>query len=237
MNELHPSAQEAIDRERDAWRDADAIPADGPARAWAAGPVRARAVLRARVVRGLLVAVAIALFVWGLTQLARRRETTRHDQPTRSTSLASTDLRRLEAPPSSSAPAPAPSVVAPAIDRASPSIAAADPAEPRIDARLPARRPDSGELRNTPAVSRRDAGSNAVSVAAPEDSLGAEFRLLREARVAVRDGQLEHALALCAQHGERFPDGVLTPERRSIERRARCMIAEREGHPMPEGCR
>lgn len=235
MNDLHPSAQEAIDRERDAWRGADAIPADGPARAWAAGPVRARAVLRARVVRGLLVAVAIALFVWGLTQLARRRETTPHDQPTRSTSSTSTDLRRLEAPPSSSAPAP--SVVAPAIDPASPSIPAADPVETRIDAPLSARRPDIGELRNTPAVSRRDAGSNVVSVAAPEDSLGAEFRLLREARVAVRDGQLEHALALCAQHGERFPDGVLTPERRSIERRARCMIAEREGHPMPEGCR
>lgn len=96
-----------------------------------------------------------------------------------------------------------------------------------------------GATPTDPATAPSAAGAAASTGGAPasEDALQAEFRLLREARIAIRDGHLDQALAICAEHASRHPNGVLTPERRALERRARCMLAERSGSAAPEGCR
>jgi hypothetical protein len=59
--------------------------------------------------------------------------------------------------------------------------------------------------RNTPARLRADADEH-------EDWLGAQLRLLREAREQLEAGRLEQAERVLNSYGPRFPGGVLGPQ-------------------------
>jgi hypothetical protein len=59
--------------------------------------------------------------------------------------------------------------------------------------------------RSTPARLRADADE-------PEDWLGAQLRLLREAREQLEAGRLEQAERVLNSYGPRFPGGVLGPQ-------------------------
>jgi hypothetical protein len=49
-----------------------------------------------------------------------------------------------------------------------------------------------------------------------EGTLAAELALLQRARVALRDGRPDEALALLDQHARQYPEGQLVDERRVL---------------------
>ena len=237
MSELDPSAREYVERERAAWRDADTIPTSGADRAWAAAPVRARAIARARLVRILVAVAALTLLGVGLLALPVW-QTARTTQPQRSTA---SDAAVHETPTTEPPVKPDVPIVATPAQAPPPIVTKHETptTKPRVTAvpGVAAPRPQAVDTRPAESNVGRDAGVATPTDGATEDGLDAEFRLLREARVAIRDGKPERALQICAEHAARFPAGVLTPERRTIERRARCLVAQREGRPTPDECR
>jgi RNA polymerase sigma-70 factor (ECF subfamily) len=66
-----------------------------------------------------------------------------------------------------------------------------------------------------------------VAQPAPErSSLAEETRLLREADRALRGGSAEAAISLLDEHAQRFPDGVLAPERSAERMVALCQLGK-----------
>lgn len=58
--------------------------------------------------------------------------------------------------------------------------------------------------------------------------LAAEAKLLAKARAALRDGRAHEALTLVKTHAERFPEGLLRPERWAAEAMAACASGDEE---------
>jgi len=253
VSELDPAAREYIDRERAAWRGADAIPTGGADRAWAAAPARARNLARARLARIVVTVAALSLLGLGLLGLPAHKAPT---QPRRTTA-SDAGVLVTSSPPVHEAPltvnADQTPTTEPPVTTEVPVVTAPTQTPPPVvsNHKIPANkprvtdvpvvataRPQAVDSRPQESDVRRDAGvAISLDAATEEDSLDAEFRLLRAARVAIRDGQLEKSLQICAEHATKFPNGALTPERRSIERRARCLIADRDGRATPDECR
>jgi len=249
-DELDPSAREYVDRERAAWRDADAIPEGGAARAWAEAPARVRALARARLARIVVAIAALTLLGVGLLGL-RGRETAPSTTPQRDTvsdaALQASLPTVVQAPATENKPTENKSTTEPHVTAEVPVVTPPTPPivnkheRPTTRPRVPTApavtsQPEAG-VTHAPEPARLDAGVTTTTDAAGEDSLAAEFRLLREARVAIRDGHLERALQICAEHAAKFPAGTLAPERRTLEKRARCLVAERDKLPTPDECR
>lgn len=70
------------------------------------------------------------------------------------------------------------------------------------------------------------AAETAEAKPAPENDPPNELLLLREARIALRDGRAEEALALAAKHEQTYPSSVLTEERLATQALAACTIGQ-----------
>lgn len=86
---------------------------------------------------------------------------------------------------------------------------------------------------SVPTVAPIPVVAEAPHAPAPSDSLAEELALLRSAQAALRSGDAARALAITAEHASRFPTGALAPERRALERRARC---RESAEPRPSDC-
>jgi hypothetical protein len=81
----------------------------------------------------------------------------------------------------------------------------------------------SGDVPPAPAVAQAPLGPSVGSFEAPaapgdEGTLRAETALIERALAAIRAGDATRARALLAEHGERFPNGLLVREReRALE--------------------
>ncbi|HWB82043.1 MAG TPA: hypothetical protein VG755_44075, partial [Nannocystaceae bacterium] len=86
--------------------------------------------------------------------------------------------------------------------------------------------PDEREVPRPPKLEapRREQPAPAIAPIAAEDTLVAETELVSAADRALARGRAEEALALAADHADRFADGQLALERRAIELSARCVL-------------
>jgi hypothetical protein len=140
--------------------------------------------------------------------------------------------RRRTPPPQHSAP---PSSAAP--ERTAAAQAPAAPSEtPEIGVQAPdpsAAAPAAPSAVKPSAVKRTAAAGKKAQAPAPRAAnepspLALELALLADAQAALRDGQPERALALAAQHRERFPAGVLREERLGIEVLSECDLGRKD---------
>lgn len=136
--------------------------------------------------------------------------------------------------------APVPAQAAYAEDAsASSEVADAREREARRDAAQPAVLPvapvpmpeataDEAELPRAKRPRPRRAPA-AKPTATTESTLAAEIALLREARAALADGELERALAALDRHARRFAGGQLEPERAALRVEVLCEIDPQRG--------
>ncbi len=71
------------------------------------------------------------------------------------------------------------------------------------------------------------AGAAVRASAGSSSALGDELTLIKQARLALRRGQLEQAELALRTHAERYPSGALGPEAKQLRRRLRTVLARR----------
>ena len=109
-------------------------------------------------------------------------------------------------------PAPAAAVLSPPSE---PSAIAEPPSAPPADPELEVVAPPSSALPNKP---------NAPAVRSAPESLAREVAMLSSATSALHAGQPAQALKLLNEHARKFPNGVLSEERRAARAQALCML-------------
>ncbi|AKU94095.1 hypothetical protein AKJ09_00759 [Labilithrix luteola] len=131
---------------------------------------------------------------------------------------------------------PSPAFVAPAppvtFAREPAAKAASSPASPPVQVAPRYVAPPSSRV-EVPALAESEPASPpqaraASSEALAQGSITEEARLLREANRTLKGGDAEGALAILALHAERYPHGVLEPERSAVRVFALCEAGRRE---------
>jgi len=110
-----------------------------------------------------------------------------------------------------SSPEPTPAVApTPVVATPAPAPSAAVPVEPT---QQPDASPPAGPPHSAPAPSSK-----------PNSRLAEEVEILSRATSALHAGRAEDALAAAAEHQKKFPQGLLTEERRSARAQALCLL-------------
>jgi hypothetical protein len=234
MIEGEPSLDELIAREKKAWAARAEAEATRPARVEEAVDRLHREVAlprpgALRVAAPYLAIIGIvSLLVLAMNQFTAPTPTgepgATHEPPVRDTT---------DSAPAHGAgvnPAHGPTAAPHPLGPAGAQSSAPPTATPTIPAPAHTTNPESTGTRVT---TRRDAGSNAVA----PDGLARELALLRDAQLSLRTGDAEHAIELAAIHAREFPSGTLAPERRALERRARCILERRALDEPEDTCR